>query len=174
MRRLLVCRYIAAPVFAVCLIGSAGTAFAHKINIFAWAEGKTITGSVYFSGGAKAKSVKVKILAPDGRLLGEATTDADGAFTFEAAARCDHKLVAETPDGHRAQYTLSADELAADESAAAPSAAVIRQVALLRQELHRREHTCRLRDVLGGIGYIFGVAGVAFYFLGRRKKKAGP
>ena len=34
-----------------------------------------------------------------------------------------------------------------------------------------KEKPVSLQDVLGGLGYIFGMAGVAFYFLGRREKR---
>jgi hypothetical protein len=42
----------------------------------------------------------------------------------------------------------------------------------LRRQLDRYEHTLRLRDVLGGIGYIFGIMGLLFFVLGRRSR--GP
>ncbi len=49
------------------------------------------------------------------------------------------------------------------------------QVGALRREFGEFEQTVRLRDVLGGIGYIVGLAGVAFYFLGigRQQQRAG-
>ena len=43
------------------------------------------------------------------------------------------------------------------------------QVAAMRLQLHEFEHRRRLQDVIGALGYIFGLAGVAFYVLGRRK-----
>ena len=61
MHRSLRARYIAALLSLACLIVCISPAFAHKINIFAYAEGKTITGSVYFSGGAKAKSLTLTV-----------------------------------------------------------------------------------------------------------------
>lgn len=52
------------------------------------------------------------------------------------------------------------------------------QIALNRAEIVRLQRSLvdfqqqtRLRDVLGGIGYIVGLAGVAFYFLGVRRKR---
>lgn len=42
----------------------------------------------------------------------------------------------------------------------------------LRKELAHYQDELRLRDLLGGIGFIFGLMGVAFYFLGVRRK--GP
>jgi len=153
---------------AAWLIVCPAPALAHKINVFAYAEGRTITGSVYFSGGGKARNAEVKAFGPDGKLLGRTTTDVNGAFTFEAGVICDHTFVVETADGHIARYTVKAGELAPAEGGPASSAAV-RQIALLRRQLEEQEHKRQLRDVLGGIGYIFGDAGVAFYFLGRRR-----
>jgi nickel transport protein len=51
--------------------------------------------------------------------------------------------------------------------------AVDRQVVPLRRQLDRFENTLRVRDVLGGIGYIFGIMGLLFFFLGRRSKGPG-
>jgi len=48
------------------------------------------------------------------------------------------------------------------------------QVGALRQQLDDHEKAVRLRDLVGGIGYILGLAGVAFYFLGARRKQQSP
>jgi nickel transport protein len=46
-------------------------------------------------------------------------------------------------------------------------------LAELRKEVARYENKVRLHDVLGGIGCILGFMGLAFYFLGvRRREKA--
>jgi nickel transport protein len=47
--------------------------------------------------------------------------------------------------------------------------AVSRQIRPLREQLEAYESKTRLHDTLGGIGYIVGIAGIAFYFMGRRK-----
>jgi len=53
--------------------------------------------------------------------------------------------------------------------------AIGRQVAALRRDFDRFRNEIRLRDVLGGLGYILGIMGTAFYFLGvRRKEKHSP
>jgi nickel transport protein len=52
-------------------------------------------------------------------------------------------------------------------------AALEEQVGELRMEVARYENKVRLHDVLGGIGCILGLMGLAFYFLGvRRREKA--
>jgi nickel transport protein len=62
----------------------------------------------------------------------------------------------------------------AAETAAGPSAqlaAIGAQLAELRREVARYENKIRLHDVLGGIGCILGLMGLAFYFLGVRRKE---
>ena len=46
-----------------------------------------------------------------------------------------------------------------------------RQLAGLRADLDRYKNELRLRDVLGGVGYILGIMGIVFYFLGVRRKE---
>ena len=48
--------------------------------------------------------------------------------------------------------------------------AVREQVRPLREQLEGYEERTRFRDVLGGIGYIVGATGLAFYFLGARRQ----
>jgi nickel transport protein len=48
--------------------------------------------------------------------------------------------------------------------------ALARQIAQLREQLNAYEDKVRLRDVLGGIGYIAGLAGVVLYFKGRARR----
>jgi len=48
------------------------------------------------------------------------------------------------------------------------------QIGQLRRELDAWQHQTQFRDILGGIGFILGLAGIAFYFLGvRRQERAG-
>ena len=181
---------LAVLAAALCLLGfGARSAFAHRLKVFAMAEGEEIQGYVYFPGGGRAADVPLQVLGPNGRELGEVRTDADGQFAFVARLRCDHRFVADSGDGHRASFTVGADELPADlpapqgapisraetadeQTAALERAverAVSRQVRPLREQLEAMETRTRWHDVLGGIGYILGVTGVAFYLLGRRR-----
>jgi nickel transport protein len=54
---------------------------------------------------------------------------------------------------------------------AAEIRALGRQLAALRNDLNKYENQTRFHDVLGSLGYIFGIMGVAFYFLGVRRKE---
>jgi nickel transport protein len=117
----------------------------------------------------------------------------------------DHVIVAETGDGHRAEWRVSAAELvgsfpaaaepavgsATAKAAAPPSgpspmvstagiaardpalmsaieSAVSRQLRPLREQLIAMRDRTRLQDILGGIGYIFGLTGLALWWRSRR------
>jgi nickel transport protein len=43
------------------------------------------------------------------------------------------------------------------------------QIVQLRKDLNAAENRLRFRDILGGIGFILGLSGAAFYFLGSRR-----
>jgi nickel transport protein len=175
---------------------------AHRLKVFATAEGARIDGTAYFVGGAKASGATIEVLDPQGRELARVTPDEDGAFSYIATQRMDHEFVADSRDGHRASWTVRADELPADlpppddtgslpeQPAAdgqvpvsAPAAAVddgklvslveravARQVRPLREELDAYGDRVRLHDILGGLGYIAGIAGLGLWWRNRRRK----
>jgi nickel transport protein len=191
---------------AVLLIAfPASSAFAHKLKTFGFAEGAAIHGSVYFSGNVAAQGARIQVLDPDGGLLAETTSDSEGHFTITARRRVDHRIVADSGDGHHAEYVVRADELppalarpatsaasgvaeAAEPANLSASAvgsigpstaeletvierAVARQVGPLREQLDAFEDRVRWHDVLGGLGYILGVTGIACYLIARRNRQ---
>jgi nickel transport protein len=179
---------------AACLLAAA-EARAHKLALFAAAEGDLIAGRAYFVGGGRAAGVTVRVLGPGGRKLGQTVTDADGRFTFKAQAACDHTFVVETADGHAARWTVPAAEIALPAPASQPAGgapstrpapagreelkrmideAVARHVNRLREELASRESRVRLHEVLGGIGYIVGAAGLLLLLRSRRRRLRSP
>lgn len=158
----------------------AGNAWAHRMNLFALAEGTVIKGTATFGGGGGGAGLTIRFSGPDGAPLGTATTALDGSFTFPIARRMDHLLAVESMDGHAASFVVKAEEIA--ESLPAGSdlrippgnaeleAAVARQIAPLRAQIAAYEERVRLHDILGGIGYIVGLAGLAFFLLGRKPR----
>lgn len=181
-----------ALALAAVLSLTAAPALAHKLKIFAAADGAEVSGYAYFSGGDRAQGAALTVTGPDGAVLFTGTTAADGTFRFTAARRVDHTVTVDGGDGHQAQATLPAADLppglpggegpgegdappAAPASAAAlptpaPSAemqamieaAVARQVRPLREQLDAYQDQVRWHDVAGGIGTIIGLAGLAF------------
>ncbi|MEA2021571.1 MAG: hypothetical protein U9N08_03770 [Candidatus Caldatribacteriota bacterium] len=91
------------------------SAFAHKVNIFAYLEeGKVYTES-YFSDGKKCVESKIEVFDNQGNKLLEGLTDKEGMFSFkippEDVIDGDLKLVLTASMGHRAEYIIRADEL---------------------------------------------------------------
>lgn len=186
---------------AVFLLLNAKPAYAHKLKLFATAEGEIISGYAYVSGGARLRDQTVQVLSPGGDKLGKTRTNEKGEFTFTARCKCDHLLRIDAGDGHGAGFVVKAHELPDDLpvlnatvtkiTSEAPaqlvstetagqhelpakledviSKAVSKQIRPLREQLDRLEEKIRLRDILGGVGYILGITGIAFYFLGVRK-----
>lgn len=183
-------------VAAICLMLT-GQADAHRLSLFASATGPEISGQAYFKGGTPARDVAIHITGPDGQALGETTTDAEGRFGFTASRRVDHLFTAEIADGHQAVFTVTAAELPESlpgpvgtahpkmmDGKAPPPApepvpateisrqvedAVARQLRPLREQINALEDQTRLRDVIGGVGYIVGLAGLVAWLGARRK-----
>lgn len=182
------------PLLAILSLAAA-PALAHQIQVFAFADGDRIEGSAFFAGGGAASGAQIRVLDARGGLLAELKPDGEGVFSFHAQAPVDHLVVAETADGHRAEWRVSAAELGpglpglptqagepAGGAAGPPSEAraadlglaalveqaVARQVRPLREELIAAQARANLRDVLGGIGYLLGIAGLLAWWRSRR------
>jgi nickel transport protein len=187
-------------------------ALAHKLQVFAFAEGDRIDGTAYFAGGAKSTGARILIQTANGETVATLTPAADGSFSYRARARADHLVIAESGDGHRAEWRVKADELAggfplatsesgliqtvdmppSGEAVAVPDTlgapapasgattnvdpaliaaidrAVARQIRPLREQLIAAQDEIRLRDILGGLGYLFGLTGLALWWHRRR------
>lgn len=174
-------------------------ASAHNVVGGVYAIGSTIEGEAGFSNGDMASAgTKVTVTDPAGNVLLETETDEEGFFTFEAAARVDHLFRMEMGSGHVLEMILPADELPASlaggaVASAKPAAkasggtavqydeaamqgmiekAVAKQVKPLRKELRAFQEKAGLQDVLGGIGYIFGLCGIGMWWRQRKQAQA--
>jgi nickel transport protein len=108
-----------------------------------------------------------------------------GAAEAKAATAAGHEQDAASPSlpGEEVSPPSSGKETAQSEPNQTPIAgidygdlkaeirALGKQLAALRSDLNKYENQTRFHDVLGSLGYIFGIMGVAFYFLGVRRKE---
>jgi nickel transport protein len=99
---------------------SAAPASAHKLHVFAVANGSTIEGEVYAAGNSPIRDASVSVLGPNGEPFGATKTDDDGKFRFNARQRVEHTFVVDAGEGHIARYKVSADELPANLASSAP------------------------------------------------------
>jgi len=178
----------------IILIGSNGPALAHKVIIFAWVEGDTVFTESKFSGGKKAINAPVVIFDKDGKKLLEGKTDNKGEFSFKIPKVTDLKIVLNAAMGHKAEWMIPESEIretgsiVEKKSAAEPSGPI--SVGLSKEEVQKivedsldkklrpivrmmtesKNTKPSLTEIIGGIGYIFGLMGVALYFKNRSKK----
>jgi len=194
-----------AAMAAVFLLMSP-SAFAHKLNMFAYVEGDEIFAEGYFTDGKKAKHSTITVFDAADKQLLQGTSDADGQFTFAIPQQSDLRITVNAGMGHQAEFVLLKDELSEETAgtnhepanvissnnaatstiAVQPALAatnldndairaeVERAVGKAIKPLMRELSTMRaeksLADIIGGIGFIFGLFGVAMYFKSRKQQ----
>jgi len=197
-RRVLNCHrlLISLASLVLFLLMPASVVFAHKVNIFAYAEGDTVYTESYFSDGTKIKGAIVEIYDSQGTKLLEGKTDEKGEFNFKLPKKDDLRIVLIASLGHKNSYTLSADELAgiiASERPQEPESreSEVKEVMqvnleqikriidsslneklkpIMRQLTKAQQKEVSFTEVVGGIGYIFGIMGIILYFASKKKE----
>ena len=81
---------------------------------------------------------------------------AHGSSVFEDAAAHEHAHQHATESDHDGEGAGEIEELH-------------QQLDDIKQHLIASDQRVRVRDILGGIGYIVGITGAAYYYLGRRR-----
>ena len=188
------------PIFIFLIIIMINiSAFAHKVNIFAYVEGRGIYTESYFSDGKKCIDSKIEVFDNQGNKLLEGLTDKEGMFSFKIPAEDTIsgglKLVLTASMGHRAEYIIRADELGnvsglVEEKIEEPISAVFPEVSsfdlkeiqsliedildeklkpIMREIKKSQEDKISSTELIGGIGYIIGIFGIVAYFLSRKK-----
>ena len=189
--------YLLILFFAATLIISTNLpAFAHKVTIFAWVEGDTVFTESKFSGGKKTIGAQVLVFDRDGKQLLEGKTDSNGKFSFKIPKRTDLRIVLNAAMGHKAEWRIPESEIRETggilEKKGTNHSPQPLNVGLSKEEIKELiEDTLdqKLRpivrmmtesqskgpsvtEIVGGIGYIFGLMGVALYFKGRKAKRS--
>ncbi len=188
---------ISLAVSAILLIGLPLCAYAHKVNIFAYVEGDMVYTESYFPDGKKVEGGIIEVYDSQGNKILEGLTDREGQFKFKIPKKDDLKIILNATMGHKNSYILSADELSdiyseenqqrvkpgdsRTQGAVQVSPEQLRGIIddslqrqlrpLIRQLSKMNQDRISFTEVIGGIGYIFGVMGIIFYFLNQRRKE---
>jgi nickel transport protein len=171
-------------------------ALAHKVIIFAYVEGDRVYTESYFSDGKKCIDSKIEVFDNQGNELLEGLTDGEGEFSFEVPPEDgDLKIVLTAGMGHRAEYSISADELRGatglikeepEESVSVispeTSSVDLKEIQsliedaldeklkpIMREIKKSQEDKISPTEIIGGIGYIIGFFGILAYFLSRKR-----
>jgi nickel transport protein len=176
-------QFIPAVVIALVLLAPA--AQAHRLKLFATIEGSDIVGQAYFGGGKYPQNLTITATDPQGQPLGEAITDAEGRFRLPVTRTVDYLLSAATADGHAASAHVPLAEPGGAEAGKADhgnqdstQATVVsadlnrtltRALRPMEERIQALEETVGARDILGGLGYILGLFGLAAWVSARKK-----
>lgn len=106
-------RSIMGTAFVCCLVllSMFGTAHAHKVNVFAYAENGTVYTESYFPDGKPVVGGTLEVYDEAKTKLLEGKTDAEGKFSFAIPKKGDLTIVINASMGHRNEYTIKKDEL---------------------------------------------------------------
>jgi nickel transport protein len=209
-------------VTLVLLLSFSSFSSAHKVNVFAYADGEAIQVECYFTRSQKVRFGKLAVtdLATGEKLL-EGTTDEQGLFRFQPDPdflKTGHgmNILLRAGEGHQSDWQIEPEELAAltppgksaqqptqqstqlagdaqpapaEQLAQLPAAsramaamdmeateleALIGKImdaklAPIKQTLARQvDSGPALRDIIGGIGWIIGLLGLATYMKHKR------
>ncbi len=89
----------------------ASSAHAHKVQMFAYAEGDQVFVEGYFADGKKAMKSEVMVYDTSGTELLRGKTNDEGQFNFKAPKVTDLRIVVDAGMGHKTEYTLPAGDL---------------------------------------------------------------
>jgi len=188
--------YLLILFFAsILIISTSLPVLAHKVIIFAWVEGDTVFTESKFSGGKEAINSKVLVFDKEGTQLLEGKTNNKGEFSFKIPKLTDLRIVLNAGMGHKAEWRIPQSEIkeaggVSEKKRAGESSQPI-DVGLSKEEIKEliEESLDRklrpivrmmtesqpkgpsVTEILGGIGYIFGLMGVAIYFKNRGKRR---
>lgn len=178
------------------LLASALPAAAHRLKLFATVEDGTITGYAFFIGGGRPQGSTIVIRDGAGTEVFRTATDDEGRFAWTPAGPDRFTVTVDARDGHAAETVLEADRFGGPPVPGAPAAAppafplgaspsaateaglieaavdraVARQIRPLLEAYDAAEGRARFNDVMGGIGMIVGLAGIALWASGHRRK----
>ena len=168
---------------------------AHRVYLFAWDEDGRVCSLSYYSKTAKIADAEITVRDVDGKELLRGRSDHEGRFCFTRPHAAELLLAVDAGQGHRGEFSLSAKTPVSSVTSeskvrqdSARSEAVpadheeLRRV--VREELERalppllerhwkaplppgREAEPGLREILGGLGWIAGLAALLAWLRGR-------
>ena len=167
-------------VFCVLLflaLFSSRSVMAHKVVADVYATDGVVEGEIGFSDGRMARDALVGIFAESGEKLGEVRTDANGFFAYRFPSVQALSFRADLSAGHLARADLAAGDLSAGRAdgnagqkpSTGVSSGLRRDILNLRKDIAALRAERCFQDILGGIGFIFGLFGIAAFVMGRQK-----
>lgn len=104
-------KYVVMVTVLIVLVS--GTALAHKVNLFAYAEGGKIYTESYFPDGKPVAGGKVLVYDSQDQLIVEGVTDNEGFFNFAIPKIDAFNIVIDATMGHKNSFRLKKAEVEA-------------------------------------------------------------
>ncbi len=170
--------------------------FAHALHLFANLQQDHIDGRAYYADQNPASHERVFLYDKEDKLLQKTITNENGMFRFNIDKPQNFKVVVQGEEGHRAetqitiiekqlinpleqqlnqaldtkfQYVNHSSNCKTDILEKNIISVLQQEMQSLKEQLNHYENKIRWHDVLGGLGYIFGLAGFFVYLITKRK-----
>jgi nickel transport protein len=104
LKHLVILFFLLLPLFAE-------PAFAHKVNVFAYAEGGKIYIESYFPDGKSVEGGRIEILDSQNQKVAEGVTDKEGKCVLPVPKKDDLTIVIDASMGHKNSFLLKKSEL---------------------------------------------------------------
>ncbi len=151
--------------------------FAHRVNVFAIQEGDKIFVEGYFSDGTPARKSKVEVFNEEKKKILEGITDNEGRFSFDVPAETPKLFITlDAGLGHKTETVIEltkasekiknkeiSQKIEPDDLRGIVEESVEKALVPLMRELERYMIRAKLHEIIGGIGYIFGIFGLILF-----------
>jgi nickel transport protein len=164
--------------------------FAHKVTVFAWKEGDRVFTESRFSGGKRVKNGRIEVYDDSGKKLMEGVTDDQGCFSFLIPEEKSLDIVLKAGAGHQGHWEIPAESSEKENNAVLEKTkkqegvqanpeeleAIVEKVMdkklkpVITMLMDQQDSDPSVTDIIGGIGYIIGLTGLAAWFSGRSRK----
>lgn len=190
-------RFLAAVLtLAIGIAFLPGVSQAHKVNLFAYEENGTVFTESYFGDGIPCRAAKITAQDENGTVIAEGVTNEEGVFSFPYGKEGDLHLILRAGMGHGARITFATNEkndgnesperkegagpVGKGEGISPPVSAddvdriVESKIAPLRDSLREIQKNLgkpTFPKVMGGIGWIVGIAGAYLWGVSRKSRR---
>ncbi|MDH2998564.1 hypothetical protein A1D22_02030 [Pasteurellaceae bacterium LFhippo2] len=135
---------------------------AHGLFISAQYDGNEVSGKAYYSDQHPAVETYVEVVKQgESEPIVYGKTDKEGRFHLPLTQDGTFSVIIEGMEGHRAETQVHKIATASSTST---------DLQLLREEIEQLKNKIYIRDVIGGIGYIFGIFGLVLFLRTKRDK----
>lgn len=173
------------------IILATSTVLGHGVHLDAHVEGNKIIAEASYSDGSAIKNADLNIYDEHGHRLSTFQTDESGKAEFKIPVLEDLELVLNDNLGHRSQYIIKKSKLPPELNNSAPESGIEAEKRtnrlneeklrnIISEELNKKlapitndlDKLSRsgpgITEIIGGIGYIFGLMGLYLYFKKRK------